>query len=266
MAERPVQQLARRLDRRGRGLPDGDRARTASPRTGQPARRRTSLPTASFTVDADEPGGDVRRLGSTDTDGTVASYAWDFGDGTTGTGSRPRAHLRQRRQYQVKLTVTDDQGADGLGHEAGHGDRAPANQPPTAAFTSRRRTCWLRSTLRLDGPRRHGRRRTPGTSVTARPAPAAARRTPTARRHVPGEADGHRRQGRDRHGDQAGHRDRATVNQPPTASFTSAPSNLQVAFDGSASADGDGTVTSYAWDFGDATTGTGKTRAHVRAG
>ena len=52
------------------------------------------------------------------------------------------------------------------------------------------------------------------------------------------------------------------VNTPPTAAFTSTPSNLDVAFDAPGSSDPDGTIASYAWDFGDGTTGTGATPSH----
>jgi PKD repeat protein len=55
------------------------------------------------------------------------------------------------------------------------------------------------------------------------------------------------------------------ANIPPSAAFTSMPTQLSVAFDGSASADPDGTVASYAWDFGDGQTGAGVTATHVYA-
>lgn len=44
--------------------------------------------------------------GSTDDRG-IASYAWDFGDGTTATGVMPAAHTYTNGEYIVKLTVTD---------------------------------------------------------------------------------------------------------------------------------------------------------------
>jgi alpha-tubulin suppressor-like RCC1 family protein/lysophospholipase L1-like esterase len=57
------------------------------------------------------------------------------------------------------------------------------------------------------------------------------------------------------------------VNLPPVASFTQSATNgtapLTVSFDGSTSHDPDGTVTSYAWNFGDGTTGNGATITHT---
>ncbi len=53
------------------------------------------------------------------------------------------------------------------------------------------------------------------------------------------------------------------ANKPPTASFTATPTDLAVAFDASASADVDGTVASYAWDFGDSSSGSGVKPSHT---
>lgn len=55
------------------------------------------------------------------------------------------------------------------------------------------------------------------------------------------------------------------ANQPPTAGFTATPSDLSVAVDASTSADSDGTITGYAWDFGDSATGSGVTASHTYA-
>ena len=55
-------------------------------------------------------------------------------------------------------------------------------------------------------------------------------------------------------------------NLTPTASFTANPSSgqapLTVSFDATASSDLDGTIESYAWDFGDGSTGSGQTTSH----
>jgi PKD repeat protein len=57
----------------------------------------------------------------------------------------------------------------------------------------------------------------------------------------------------------------APPNTPPTAAFTATPSGLSVALDASASADTDGSITSYAWTFGDGTSGTGVTTQRTYA-
>ena len=60
---------------------------------------------------------------------------------------------------------------------------------------------------------------------------------------------------------------RPPPNTPPAAAFTSTATGLKAAFDASASTDPDGTIASYAWDFGDGATGTGRdAHAHLRGG
>jgi PKD repeat protein len=115
--------------------------------------------------------------GSSDPDGTVASYAWDFGDGTSGVGVTPSHTYATAGAYTVVLTVTDNLGQTA---QVSHGVTvaAPANVAPTALFTS---VC----------------------------------------------------------------------------------TNLGCSFDGSGSSDPDGTVASYAWDFGDGTSGTGSAPSYI---
>ena len=49
--------------------------------------------------------------GSTDSDGRIAGYAWDFGDGATAEGAEARHEYATPGTYTVTLTVTDDDGA-----------------------------------------------------------------------------------------------------------------------------------------------------------
>jgi len=74
------------------------------------------LPVAAFTF-GDPVYGDLSTVfhgtSSTDADGTIVSFAWEFGDGATATGSEA-AHKFPATEapttYTVKLTVTDSRG------------------------------------------------------------------------------------------------------------------------------------------------------------
>ncbi|MGH1547750.1 PKD domain-containing protein [Leifsonia poae] len=54
-------------------------------------------------------------------------------------------------------------------------------------------------------------------------------------------------------------------NQAPTASFSATASGLSVSFDGRGSSDPDGSISSYAWTFGDGGTASGSTTSHTYA-
>src|SRR5437764_1828226 len=47
---------------------------------------------------------------SHDPDGSIVSYSWRFGDGTTGKGAGPAHTYAVRGTYRVRLTVTDNEG------------------------------------------------------------------------------------------------------------------------------------------------------------
>jgi PKD repeat protein len=47
---------------------------------------------------------------SSDPDGTIASYSWDFGDGSSSTDAQPSHSYANAGTYTVKLTVTDNSG------------------------------------------------------------------------------------------------------------------------------------------------------------
>ncbi|MGW4426490.1 collagenase, partial [Streptosporangium sp. NPDC004631] len=93
-------------------------------------------PTAAFTSSVS--GATVTFTdGSTDSDGTIASRAWDFGDGTTSTATNPSKTYTASGTYTVRLTVTDNKGATGtVSKSVTVSTGGGTNQAPTAAFTS----------------------------------------------------------------------------------------------------------------------------------
>ena len=138
------------------------------------------LPTAAFDFEAEGLAVDFDAAASSDPDGTIASYAWDFGDGETGTGVSPAHTYGAAGSYTVKLTVTDDRGGK---HTVQHAVAVTrVNQKPDAKFTVARMTNSRSPPTRRPRPIRTARSpRTRGTSATARPAPARPPRTPTTR-------------------------------------------------------------------------------------
>ncbi len=75
-----------------------------------------AAPNARFSAKA--PSGFYTKAGinfnagsTTDSDGTIVSYAWNFGDSTTGTGVTTTHSYTNAGNYTVTLTVTDDDGA-----------------------------------------------------------------------------------------------------------------------------------------------------------
>ncbi|WP_242608556.1 collagenase [Actinomadura formosensis] len=69
-------------------------------------------PSARFTYSANGLGVSFTDQ-STDSDGTIASRRWDFGDGATSTAANPSHTFGADGTYTVSLTVTDNGGATG---------------------------------------------------------------------------------------------------------------------------------------------------------
>ncbi|MET0932065.1 MAG: PKD domain-containing protein [Mycetocola sp.] len=68
-------------------------------------------PTASFTASCANLVCSTDGRASTDSDGTIASYAWSFGDGGTDTGSQASHTYATAGTKTITLTVTDNEGA-----------------------------------------------------------------------------------------------------------------------------------------------------------
>jgi chitodextrinase len=68
-------------------------------------------PQASFIYPCTDLTCDFDGSGSSDSDGTIVSYEWDFGDSNTGSGVAPSHTFAAEGSYLVELIVTDNDGA-----------------------------------------------------------------------------------------------------------------------------------------------------------
>lgn len=95
--------------------------------------------------------------GSFDWDGTIQSYEWDFGDGTTRTTqSDVETHeYSQDGSYTTTVTVTDDQGATDSASVSftvsGTGSGSEPNQGPTARISQSPNPATAGETFELSG-------------------------------------------------------------------------------------------------------------------
>jgi hypothetical protein len=71
-------------------------------------------PIASFTFDCNGQTCDFDASGSFDSDGSIASHTWDFGDGNNGSGVQPNHSYATAGTRTVTLTVTDNRSDTGV--------------------------------------------------------------------------------------------------------------------------------------------------------
>jgi PKD repeat protein len=93
------------------------------------------IPTASFTFTSGTilTSASVGFDGTTsfDPDGTIVGYAWDFGDGSTGSGATPSHSYSIAGIYSVKLNVTDNSGSTAISTQT----VTITDRPPTVTLT-----------------------------------------------------------------------------------------------------------------------------------
>jgi PKD repeat protein len=90
-----------------------DSVNAVDPSATPPVEPENQAPTASIAAPTID-GLSVDFTGSgADSDGTIAAYEWNFGDGTTGSGATVSKTYDEAGTYTVTLKVTDDDGATG---------------------------------------------------------------------------------------------------------------------------------------------------------
>lgn len=92
-------------------------------------------PVATFTASCDQLAC-VFENASTDVDGAIAAYAWDFGDGGTSSDSSPtHSYAAPGGEFTVTLAVTDDDGDAVTASQQLTVSQELANVAPAAVFS-----------------------------------------------------------------------------------------------------------------------------------
>jgi PKD repeat protein len=209
---------------------------------------------------------------SSDPDGAIVSYAWDFGDGSSGTGRTAQHQYRTGGSFNVTLTVTDDRG---LSDSESKNVNVTASSAPTAAFTFSPTAPGINQDIVFNGA---ASRPAAGRTIVryewnfGSGSPQCCGAVATKSYDVPGTynvtltvTDDADAQGTATQAVTVS----ATGGQTPTATFTISPTNpitgQPVFFNASAASAPGSTIVSYAWDFGDGATGSGQTTSHTYA-
>jgi PKD repeat protein len=109
----------------------------------QIGRGLNQAPTAAFTSTSNQLVTSFDGSSSSDPDGSIASYAWDFGDGSTGTGVSPTHTYPAAGTYSVVLTVTDNGAGTGtVSHDVTVTVPPPVSTVATDTFTRTVASGW----------------------------------------------------------------------------------------------------------------------------
>jgi PKD repeat protein len=225
-------------------------------------------PTASFTVQTAMPlaGQPVLFDGSSssDPDGPITSYFWNFGDGGTAGGATPSHTYASYGTYSVTLTVTV---ADG--QTASTTKQVVVKSVPVAAFAVLTRNPAVGRPVVFDGSRSSD----PTTSIVSYSWDFGDGATGTG--SIPSHA--YSTYGTytvtltiiDANGLSNSTSQQVAVHDPPIGRFSVSPAQpvvgSSVGFDATGSSDPEpgATISAYSWSFGDGATGTGPRVTHT---
>lgn len=212
---------------------------------------------------------------SSDADGSIASYGWDFGDGSSDSGAKVSHAYAETGTYEVTLIVTDDAGDSVTATtEVTIGT---GNQPPTADAKGPY-SGIAGEAIEFDGSASSD---ADGSIVSydwnfgdgevgtgEKPTHIYAEKgTYNVTLTVTDDGDAMDSAVTSVSVD-AANQPPDSGNQPPVANPAGpyvAGEGEELVFDGTGSSDPDGDIASYAWDFGDSTTGSGANPTHTYA-
>ncbi|MFC1488077.1 PKD domain-containing protein [Thermoproteota archaeon] len=238
-------------------------------------------PVASFNssaeiVNIDEPLA-FDASDSYDSDGTIVSYSWDFGDGTRATGITADHAYTKEGTYTVTLTVTDNEQITDTITNIIVVTTQPIlipNQNPVASITESSKTISSGENIHFDGSESTD----PDGTVVSYSWDFGDGNTATGIEvdHIFQNAGVHTVTLTIRDNDGATYQATTSITVTKTEDqFNNAPVALIVkstqkttieqiiSFDASDSYDSDGTIVTYLWDFGDGTITTGVTSDHT---
>jgi PKD repeat protein len=219
-------------------------------------------PTANFGFVCNGLDCSFNGSSSNDPDGTIVSYQWNFGDGSSGSGVTRSYTFGSSGTHQVTLTVTDDFGDS---HSQIHSVQV-VNEAPTAnfSFACNELNCSFNGSSSNDPD---------GTIVSYQwNFGDGGSSSGVSRSHTYGSSGTY--QVTLTVTDDQSESDSRTKsvqvtsvplpsNQEPTADFSFSCDDLTCSFNGSSSNDPDGTIVSYQWNFGDGGSSSGVNRSHT---
>jgi PKD repeat protein len=209
---------------------------------------------------------------SSDPDGTISSYLWTFGDGTSATGVTASHTYSAAGTYTAILKVTDNSGLSSSGTVGINVTAALVNTPPTALVTATPVSGSAPLVVQFNGTQSYDTGGSISSYLWTFGDGGSATGSTTSHTYNSAGSYTATLKVTDNGGLTATKSVVITVSAPttnlaPRAVATATPTSgyapLTVTLNGAGSNDSDGSIASYQWTFGDGATGTGASVSHV---